>query len=710
MLPENYKKIWIAFFDNFDELREIQKKAIEPILSGQNAFIISATGSGKTEAAVAPLVARHFEFAKKNDSPFLLYITPTRALVNDLRERLEVPLGKIGLTLGIKHGDKDDLKKQKKPNVIITTPESFDVLLYKKDSVLSQIQAVIFDELHVLYNTQRGLHLAILFNRLQARRENNIQWVASSATISNVDDYLDFFFPNIDKHSVRKLIVPSERSLESLICPVADPIKLFKRLLLERGINKVLVFTNSRKKCEELVQIIKIDKELGEIIYCHYSSLSPEVRVNVERDFSRNNCGVCVATSTLELGIDIGNIDCIVLWDVPPSIESFLQRVGRGNRREKTNRVICVIPGEDRNKILSALKFLSLNELAIRGELPEKKPYGLFGSIVQQSLNIIASNNGSFIQRSKLYQNFKFLNHIREDIFYEILEGLTEQGYLIKHGFLNSYGAGDKLYELVDSLNIYSNISGYNNKINIKTHNLELGTIPIENLKRIKVGDQILLAGRIWDILQIKSYIIRVEQAKEIKKLQDIVYTDEYPIAESYLIDNIWKLIHNEDIREVLKQVALHRTIEESLINLINIINNHFSYLSIPFIKSYDKYIYFTFGGELINGLLSFLFNDGCAIYDDVVAVARSQVNWDNLDNIIKKNKDYLCDKIIKRSQMSLYQKLLPESLKREELLEQLRKDSSWIGIIERLKHSSCVPIKENEQDLLMGLSCIEKI
>jgi len=127
-------RVATAFYGRFEALREAQQAAIEPILAGRNVILSSGTGSGKTEAVTAPLMSRLWREAARTDALVLLYIAPTKALVNDLEKRLYQPLYALGLRVGVRHGDRDDLASGQRVHVLVTTPESLDVMLFRKDA------------------------------------------------------------------------------------------------------------------------------------------------------------------------------------------------------------------------------------------------------------------------------------------------------------------------------------------------------------------------------------------------------------------------------------------------------------------------------------------------------------------------------------------------------------------------------------------------
>lgn len=708
MRPENIKRVGEAFFGKFNNLKDVQKKAFEPILTGKNAIIISATGSGKTEAAIAPLIARYFDSTIKKSYPFLLYITPTKALVNDIEKRLEPPLSSLGLRLGIRHGDRNDLNKKNKPNILITTPESLDVILFEKDFILNYVKALILDEIHFLYNNQRGLHLAILLNRLRNQLNSEFQWVALSATIADPDNYVEFFFPYCDANSVIKINSTTKREIEALICAVKKPTNLFSKIFLSNYKEKVLAFTNSRKTCEGLANDLKEIDILRDRVFCHYSSLSPEIRHRVEKEFYKRDSALCIATSTLELGIDIGNINCIVLWDVPPSVESFLQRIGRGNRKEKKIRVICAIPEYSKNKLLSALKYLSLCILSSRGYLAPKKPFKLYSPIVQQCLNIIASNGGSYIPKKELYNSFKVFSYVKESDFYNILDNLSEKGYLKKHSFYDRYGAGEKLHDLEDSFEIYGNIARPKKEIILKQEDMPLGYIPNDNIYRIKKGDQILFSGKVWEVSDIKNSAIDLKPASNINnnRLVDISYKSDMAISEPYIVDYIWRFIHDDNILE-LNDINIHKNLRSLLDDYIKFIKNNFNVQNIPYIKINDRFIYFTFAGEIINHVLSYYGNneESKNIGNDIVFVSRKEINWAELPKILKNCEDDIFNYLFYRLNLNIYQKLLPEYILKLELLELWKRDLSITDIIKRLEKSEPKLIKNNEYEYLKKIT-----
>jgi ATP-dependent Lhr-like helicase len=197
----------------------------------------------------------------------------------------------------------------------------------------------------------------------------------------------------------------------------------------------------------------------------HYGILSsptilrcrPKFVVDTELKFSSMRTAICAATSTLELGIDIGDIDAVLLWGVPGGVDSFLQRIGRGNRRSNKTNVVCLVPDDSSAVTIDALRFAALLDAAIKGELPVREPYDLFGAVGQQCLSVIASNSGRFTRIADLCDLVEHKPYLSRDIVEAILADFAFSGFLQRHGYKNQYRADEELHRLVDMKLIYGN-------------------------------------------------------------------------------------------------------------------------------------------------------------------------------------------------------------------------------------------------------------
>jgi len=331
-------------FFPFPKLTDVQKKTTPVILSKKNALIISPTASGKTEAVMAPICERMIKECNGNFRSrelLLIYIVPTKALVNDIYKRLENKLTRLNITSASKTGDVNNFKIDHPQNVLFTTPESCDSLLSRHPKILKKIKFVVIDELHFLDNNFRGDQLRILLKRIAKISDNvnQLNYYAMSATVNDPSEMCERYFGNYE-------IVISKGSRKIIFATIDagddfNELKKIKKIFIEQKINRAIFFCNSRKKTVKITAKLKEIFGRNDRIFEHHSSISSEVRKHVEKEMARedNVLSFCVATASLEIGIDIGSIQAVVLIEPPLTVSSLLQRIGRGNRR--TNKTTC---------------------------------------------------------------------------------------------------------------------------------------------------------------------------------------------------------------------------------------------------------------------------------------------------------------------------------------------------------------------------------
>ncbi|GAB4367735.1 MAG: hypothetical protein Kow00121_06290 [Elainellaceae cyanobacterium] len=683
------QRIASAFYGDFSNLRPAQEAAIEPLVSGKNLVLSSGTGSGKTEAVMAPLVSRYWRQAIRSDALTILYIAPTKALVNDLEKRLSLVLQKIGLRVGIRHGDRDDLQSGFKPHVLITTPESLDVLLFRKDAALDNIQSIVIDEVHLLYNTQRGLQLSVLIQRLKQKIEHPLQWAALSATVGRLSDVRNFLFGT---EEAEFLEFSAHRAIKAHIRHInneADFIKCIKQLTQGYPATKLLVFCNARRECERLADILQQQKSLRLKVFTHYSSLSAEVRVEIEHKFSQaKSHAVCISTSTLELGIDIGNINAVILWDVPSGAESFLQRIGRSNRRENQTNVICLVTDQTSNYIEDTLSFLALIDTAQKGQLPLRSPYELYGAVGQQCLSMIASDKGRFTRVADLYKLFDHQKYLDRPKLEAILDELSNKEYLQKHGFKNQYGAADNLYRLEDYRLIYGNFGIGSRQVEVCYGSKSLGEVPVDNIFKIRSGTLVRFAGQIWEVRKVSTQAILVEPTQSKGKTVDFSYSGKGLGTDSFIYNQVWHLIYGEDIQVDVLSKSLNQQINIWL----DRIRQSCRVNEIPFTQSTEGIRYYTFGGYLVNKAIGLLTQQSVFQASPISLVARSRIDW---ASIPANSQAYqpLFDLLFESSDHSIYQDLLPAELQVHEFMQAWLKDATVNGVLNRLANSTAVQV-----------------
>lgn len=356
-LPNTFR----AFYGAFTGLHPVQQQAIEPVLANRDLILQSATGSGKTEAVLAPCLEGIIASDRIRAA---LYIVPTRALAFDIQRRFaDVLKERLGIRLAaIRTGDIKTAGGGR-PDIMLTTPESLDVMLGSGNSDLQgfllRVRTIIIDEVHPFVHQYRGQQLAYLMQRLERRIAMRLQKIALSATIADPDEvgrFLDFRSDFVLlTENVRREIHPRFIHLKD---DENELMNLLSDLSRKWKYRKILIFANSRGRCDKIFGLLNAQGAFKGSALLHYSNINTRERQIVEQRFRRQNRAVCVATSTLELGIDVGDVDAVLLFEPPDSVSAFLQRTGRANRRQKTVHFWGICRGEGAGEQL--LRFLAL--------------------------------------------------------------------------------------------------------------------------------------------------------------------------------------------------------------------------------------------------------------------------------------------------------------------------------------------------------------
>lgn len=420
----------------WQSLREIQNRTIPPILDGKNLLLIAGTASGKTEAVMIPVVNRLLEIS---GGLKCIYLAPLKSLINDVSSRLELMLRPFGLTVGKWHGDltqSEKLTVAKEASVLVTTPESVEgIFLSDNRELLSCLEFIIIDEVHAFIDSPRGAQLASLMERIKILSGIDQQRIAMSATVGNPELLLEWLNGSSDRES--ELVVDekrNKRTIEVLTEKEISPAKYLEKLLTETN-DKVLVFSYSRSKAEEFAaqaRSIDIDTPV------HHSSVSKSLRVEIEEEFKKDRkLRAIVATSTLEMGIDIGDIDRVIFLEIPPSTASFLQRAGRAGRKGNKSSVSVFI--EDPQSLYN---LLGISQMLAVGSVEPLKPSDYHLPLLGHQLIGLTLNRGSLYHDdlSILKRAFPFRKVETED-FNILLKHLIDEAFLAKTGKSVTQGA-----------------------------------------------------------------------------------------------------------------------------------------------------------------------------------------------------------------------------------------------------------------------------
>ena len=378
-----------AFFSRFGgRLRPIQEAIFRQIEPDRDVLITAGTGTGKTEAAFVPVVCELLTRAQGDGGIGALVISPTRALATDLHTRMSPIFETLGLRLDVATGDKNTRRPGKPSDALIRTPEGLDNTLCRQPDDLKAVRAVIVDEVHFFLDNPRGTQLIGLLDRLNtvagAHRRFGV-----SATVPDVT------LPTRARLLRDPIVIeeiggqPLEIIRHQWLGDESQGVASFLSLLRQHECRKSIGFARTRARVERLCQLLNTGFLRGNCLV-HHGSTSSAIRKEAEARLRKMQVGLVIATTTLEVGIDIGDVDTCILFDIPNSVSSLLQRAGRAGRRGGVRRVICVAGLYDRatdfGRLVGRLK---TGQLGDRGDA---RPF-LVGCL-QQAASMVATAMG----------------------------------------------------------------------------------------------------------------------------------------------------------------------------------------------------------------------------------------------------------------------------------------------------------------------------
>ena len=501
-LPNTYR----SFFGRFASLTAAQKALIQPILGKRDVILQAGTGMGKTEAVLAPATER---LMTHRDHFTILYIVPTRALALDMHRRIQPLYKQLGLKSGIRTGDGKTLQKAK-AHLLILTPESLDVLLGSQNPenkyFLKHVRVLIIDEVHTFLRTERGSQLSYLRRRLEMQSKGDLQTLTLSATIAHPEEISSFFHLN----NVFYYQQSATRKLEPCWVHIVDErrelVSFFDDLLSFGKCKKLLVFANSRKKCEQLFEVLNCEGSFSNNVLLHYSNLSTKERRFIESSFRARKHSLCIATSTLEMGIDIGDIDGVVLMGPPPSAMAFLQRIGRGNRRQNYLKFWGVCYGAEAERQL--LRFLALFELAKKNEIEKRLPANHHSVLFQQILSCLYAKRAvSHNSLNALFNAAELPSMMKEMAVKNWLQTRQESGL---------FSGGWRYKIALQRQQIWSNFPPADEEYEVILEKEVIAVLPLSVIKQLEIGDIFQLTGKGLKLLRIEEKKASLEAFVEV--------------------------------------------------------------------------------------------------------------------------------------------------------------------------------------------------
>jgi ATP-dependent Lhr-like helicase len=418
----------------FPEPTEPQEKTMPKILAGKNVLLISPTATGKTEAAFLPVLSMLLQ-QQKTPGIKVLYITPLRALNRDLLERLEWWCNNLDIKLAVRHGDTDTKERTRQsrspPDILITTPETLQAVLsgWVLRQHLQSLRWVIIDEVHELADSKRGSQLSLALERVRNLIGKDFQMIGLSATIGTPEKVAQFLVGDNRRVEIVRVPVAKMVRLQVLFPqPTEEDVRLAGQLYTHPEVaarlriirdymsehKSVLLFTNTRSISEVLASRLKV-WNIDFPVSIHHGSLAKPSRIAAETGLKRGYLKGLIATSSLELGIDVGRIDLVIQYMSPRQVTRLIQRVGRAGHR--VGRVAKgVIIGMDSDDTLEALV---IARRALKEELePVVIPPKPYDALTHQIAGLLLKNRRlAFQEISEIIQNaYPYKEITQEDV------------------------------------------------------------------------------------------------------------------------------------------------------------------------------------------------------------------------------------------------------------------------------------------------------
>ncbi|MFJ7291401.1 DEAD/DEAH box helicase [Streptomyces collinus] len=506
-------------------LRPLQEAAVTPLVCGDDAVLLAPTAGGKTEAAAFPLLTRMT--GERWSGTSVLYVCPLKALLNNLLPRWESYTSWLGRTAALWHGDTTASARKRiltaRPDVLLTTPESLEAMLVSVNvdhtSFFSGLRAVVVDEVHAFAGDDRGWHLLAVLERLQRVAGRPVQRVGLSATVGNPDALLTWLQGSGANKRPGQVIAPhlieppctgsgAEAATATSGRPTAVPpgdIQLDHVgsldnaatviAALHRG-EKRLVFCESRRYVEELGEKLRAK---GVTTFLSHASLSLDERRRAEAAFAEARDCVIISTSTLELGIDVGDLDRVIQIDAPASVASFLQRLGRSGRREGAARNCLFLALDEDGLLAAAGLLLKWSQGWVEPVIAPPEPRHI---VAQQLLALCLQENRV---GEHLWQEWwNGLGPFGTSAAEPIVRHLVDQGYLDRDGGMLFIGPeAERRFGHRHFMNLTAVFTAPP-QFTVLQGRTEIGrTDPSLLTERIDGPRRLLLAGRNWQVTYI---------------------------------------------------------------------------------------------------------------------------------------------------------------------------------------------------------------
>jgi ATP-dependent helicase Lhr and Lhr-like helicase len=598
--------------EGFDSLTVIQEKALPVITRKVNCLLVAPTGSGKTEAAVLPVFAILSSDQRTYKGKIrAIYITPLRALNNDVLRRIIKYAESENLRIQIRHGDTTVLAKKKivenPPDILITTPESLAVILTSEKMLdaLSSLEWIIVDEIHELISNERGAHLSIGLERLQAASLQRVTRIGLSATLGNLDEAAKFISGTNRKHAV--IVDNSVRKYDIDVKFIKGSINDVAHFVIEyvksnRIAGSVLLFTNTRDEAEYIGTILKNQNDIK--VDVHHGSLSKDVREDTEVRLREGLVDIVVCTSSLELGLDIGSVELVIHYGSPRQVSKLMQRIGRSRHTQGNSAKGLIVTNNPDDEIealaiIRRMRRRSIEEQVMHNQALDVVAHHLVGLALQTRNPIRLEDAFDLITQAYPFSKINFYDiegcvdilDANGIIKYEREEGLYKRRIKAYKFYFENLSMIPYVlkFEVIDSIS-----------------NRRIGTLDQQFVGDYgEKGNVFVLKGSQWRVISVDERRMQVN----VEPLHGIAINVPYWVGETIPVDYETAeevgLLRNQAAKKLIKLCA-SSTIEDTL-NSIKVIPDSKNIVVESSIAKNTVIIHSTFGTKVNNTLASLL-------------------------------------------------------------------------------------------------------
>ncbi|MEK9697438.1 MAG: DEAD/DEAH box helicase, partial [Candidatus Poseidoniales archaeon] len=508
-------------------------------MNGDHLLLCSPTGSGKTLTAFLSIIDKLVRLALDNkleNQIYAVYISPIKALANDIQRNLIGPLKEISdkylpdraqeIRVGLRTGDTPQSERQKMlrkpPHILITTPESLAIAISSSrfQPIISNVEYIILDELHSLVPTKRGVHLSLTLSLLDTLLHQPVQRIGISATMEPLETVAEYLISSQDETTrgkqnnvkIAKISGSRELDLDILITHQKfSDLPVLK--ILDSNVEAIadlisahtttLVFANTRKMTETLVQ--RLRPFLGDLVAGHHGSMDKKIRLDVERKLKYGHLRAVVTSSSLEMGIDIGSVDLVVQVGSPGDIATALQRIGRAGHH---------VGGIPRARFLPTsvddlIELAALQAAIQTGDMDHLDfPENCLDVVAQFILGLVIINDLDIDEAYEIISNSWSYRNFDYDDFIEVLDMLEDERRIWIDWEENIYGK--RGYSRMIYYTNVGTIAPDNSYLVFNAEGSILGQLSGSFVANLRNGDVILLGGSTYRVTNILGTRVNV--------------------------------------------------------------------------------------------------------------------------------------------------------------------------------------------------------